>query len=80
MVRFHGRDPKQWKLKEATAAERFKYDYSDEELAEWTGKVEEMSEQARETHVLMNNCYRDYAVKSARQFASLLDAELVEEE
>ena len=76
MVRFHGRDPRQWKLKEATAAERFKYDYSADELAEWTPKVEEMQEQAKETHVLMNNCYRDYAVKSARQFATLLDEEL----
>ena len=80
MIRFHGRDKKQWKLKEATAAERFKYEYSDAELSEWTGKVEEMSEQARETHVLMNNCYRDYAVKSARQFATLLDSEIEPED
>jgi uncharacterized protein YecE (DUF72 family) len=80
MVRFHGRDPKQWKLKEATAAERFKYAYTDAELAEWVPKVEEMQEQSRETHVLMNNCYRDYAVKSARQFAMLLDADLEPEE
>ena len=76
MVRFHGRDPEQWKKKEATAAERFKYDYSDQELSEWTPKVAELSEQARETHVLMNNCYRDYAVKSARRFATMLDAEI----
>ena len=40
----------------------------------------ELEQQARETHVLMNNCYRDYAVKSARQFATLLDAELEPEE
>ena len=80
MVRFHGRDPEQWKKKEATAAERFKYDYSDDELGEWTPKVAELSEQARETHVLMNNCYRDFAVKSARQFATLLDAEIEPED
>jgi len=80
MVRFHGRDPEQWKKKEATAAERFKYDYTDEELGEWTPKVAELAEQARETHVLMNNCYRDYAVKSARQFATLLDAEIEPED
>jgi uncharacterized protein YecE (DUF72 family) len=76
MVRFHGRDREQWKKKETTAAERFKYDYNDKELSEWTPKVEELAGQARETHVLMNNCYRDYAVKSARQFATLLDGEL----
>ena len=80
IVRFHGRDPEQWKKKETTAAERFKYDYTNEELGEWTTKVEEIAEQTRETHVLMNNCYRDYAVKSARQFATLLDAEIEPDE
>ena len=28
-----------------------------------------LAAQARETHVIMNNCYRDFAVKSARQMA-----------
>jgi uncharacterized protein YecE (DUF72 family) len=32
-----------------------------------------MSNSARETHVLMNNCYRDYAVNNARQLAGMLD-------
>jgi uncharacterized protein YecE (DUF72 family) len=76
MIRFHGRDPEQWKKQNVSAAERFKYDYTQEELGEWTPKVAELSEGARETHILMNNCYRDYAVKSARQFATLLDDDL----
>ncbi|HJP66655.1 MAG TPA: DUF72 domain-containing protein [Actinomycetota bacterium] len=73
MVRFHGRDPDVWERKTRTAAERFEYDYSKKELEEWVSKIEELSTQARETHVIMNNCYRDYAVKSARQLASLLE-------
>jgi uncharacterized protein YecE (DUF72 family) len=73
MVRFHGRDPGQWRKTNVSAAERFKYDYTREELEEWVPKVRELSEQARETHVLMNNCYRDYAVRSASQLASLLE-------
>ena len=32
-----------------------------------------MASQARETHVLMNNCYRDFAVRSARELGDLLD-------
>ena len=56
-----------------TAAERFEYDYSKKELEPWAPKIEELATQARETHVVMNNCYRDYAVKSARQLASLLE-------
>jgi uncharacterized protein YecE (DUF72 family) len=75
IVRFHGRDPAAWSDTGGTAADRFKYDYSTDELREWAPRIEELAAQARETHVIMNNCYRDYAVKSARQMASLLDLE-----
>jgi uncharacterized protein YecE (DUF72 family) len=75
MVRFHGRDPDQWTKKNVSAAERFRYDYKKKELEEWVPKVRDLADSARETHVLMNNCYQDYAVKSARQLASLLDLE-----
>jgi uncharacterized protein YecE (DUF72 family) len=73
MVRFHGRDPKAWSTTSGGAAERFRYDYSDKELEEWIPKVEALAAEARETHVVMNNCYENYAVKSARQLAALLD-------
>ena len=36
-------------------------------------KVRELSAQAKETHAIMNNCYRNYAVKNARQMASLIE-------
>ena len=75
MVRFHGRDPKAWKTKSETAAERFRYEYSEPELREWVPKINELSDQARETHVLMNNCYRNYAVNNARDLRSLLEEE-----
>jgi len=75
MVRFHGRDPVQWEKKNVTAAERFRYDYSKEELEDWAPRIRDLSDSARETHVLMNNCYQDYAVKSARQLSSLLDVQ-----
>jgi uncharacterized protein YecE (DUF72 family) len=75
MVRFHGRDPKAWTTKSETAAERFRYEYKEKELREWVPKIKDLSQQARETHVLMNNCYRDYAVNNARQLRSLLEEE-----
>jgi uncharacterized protein YecE (DUF72 family) len=73
MVRFHGRDPEVWAKKNVSASERFRYEYSEPELREWVPKIKEISEQARETHVLMNNCYRDYAVNGARQLGDLLE-------
>jgi uncharacterized protein YecE (DUF72 family) len=75
MVRFHGRDPKAWSAKSGTAADRFRYDYGERELDEWVPKIEALRDQARETHVVMNNCYENYAVKNARQLASLLSLE-----
>jgi uncharacterized protein YecE (DUF72 family) len=62
-----------WERKTKTAAERFEYEYSKGELEGWAPKIEELARQARETHVVMNNCYRDYAVNNARQLAGLLD-------
>jgi len=73
VVRFHGRDPAQWTKKNVSAAERFRYDYSQQELSEWVPRIRELASSARETHVLMNNCYRNFAVKSAQQLATLLD-------
>ena len=73
IVRFHGRNAENWKKKGLTAAERFDYRYSNEELAEWLGKIEHLAADADEVHVLMNNCYADKAVGNARDMVQLLD-------
>lgn len=74
-VRFHGRNTATWNAKSETATPRFAYRYSQEELAEWVPKIRGLARDAREVHVLMNNCYRDYAVTNARQLAGLLTDE-----
>ena len=75
MVRFHGRNTTAWNVKSETASERFRYDYPAAELQEWVPKIEHMAEETRETHVLMNNCYRDFAVRNAQELGTLLDLE-----
>jgi uncharacterized protein YecE (DUF72 family) len=72
MVRFHGRNRQAWESKAETASDRFRYEYSKTELAEWVPKIETLSDRTRQTHVLMNNCYRDYAVDNARELGELL--------
>jgi uncharacterized protein YecE (DUF72 family) len=72
IVRFHGRNAENWKKKGLTAAERFDYSYSKEELAEWLGKIEHLADETEEVHVLMNNCYGDKAVSNAADMAKLL--------
>jgi uncharacterized protein YecE (DUF72 family) len=73
VVRFHGRDPEAWQRK--TVTERFRYLYSEQELAEWVPRVDHLASSAREVHALMNNCYRDQAVTNAAQLADLLSRE-----
>jgi uncharacterized protein YecE (DUF72 family) len=68
-VRFHGRSDK-WTSHDIH--ERFGYLYSAEELNEWSPKLCELARDTSDTHVLMNNCYRDYAQTNARQLAGLL--------
>lgn len=72
-VRLHGRNQATWNARVASAAERFRYLYSEEELKEWVPKVKALSAESRETFVMFNNCYADYAPRNARQLMSLLD-------
>ena len=75
VIRFHGRRTETWTKKNVHPTERFRYDYSDRELEEWAPKARELQEQAKETHALFNNCYRDYAVRNARTFGDLVAEE-----
>jgi uncharacterized protein YecE (DUF72 family) len=72
VVRFHGRADDTWKGGARTAAERFRYLYSDDELRELARPIAEAAAQARESHLLMNNCYRDYGVRNAARLRELL--------
>lgn len=69
-VRFHGHNDAEWES--GSVQKRFKYLYSKDELKEWAPKIEELAGSAEKTHVLMNNCYRDYAQRNARELAGLL--------
>jgi uncharacterized protein YecE (DUF72 family) len=70
VVRFHGHSEK-WTSRDIY--ERFGYHYSEKELASWAPKIANLAAQAKETHVLMNNCYSDYAQTNAQQLIDLLD-------
>ena len=72
VVRFHGRSDSTWADTSRSAAERFRYLYSDEELRELAKPIAERASEANETHLLMNNCYRDYAVRNADELRDLL--------
>jgi uncharacterized protein YecE (DUF72 family) len=54
-VRFHGRNMATWNKRGGSAAERFDYLYSDEELEEWTPTLRELAGQSKEAYAFFNN-------------------------
>jgi uncharacterized protein YecE (DUF72 family) len=71
VVRMHGHSEK-WTSKDI--AEKFGYRYGADELAGWADRLRGLAGQADVTHVVFNNCYRDWAHVNAQQFTALLAA------
>ncbi len=72
LVRFHGRRTETWEKQNIKTVERFRYLYDREELTDWAPRVRQASSQAKETHVLFNNCYANYGATNAIEFAQML--------
>ncbi|HZT52992.1 MAG TPA: DUF72 domain-containing protein [Gaiellaceae bacterium] len=83
-VRFHGRNLATWNVRGASAAERFDYLYSEQELAEWVEPLRELAGQAEQVFALFNNNASSpdpenplrrvaQAATNARQLRRLLD-------
>jgi uncharacterized protein YecE (DUF72 family) len=71
-VRFHGRNADTWFKRTGSAADRFDYLYSAEELREWEPKIRELAGDATETFVLFNNNKYDYAQRNAAEIQTIL--------
>ena len=54
-VRFHGRNLDTWNKRGGSAAERFDYLYSDEELAEWVPILRQLAGESQEAYAFFNN-------------------------
>jgi uncharacterized protein YecE (DUF72 family) len=71
VIRLHGHSD-EWESKDIWR--RFGYRYREEELVKWAGNVQRLAEDAAETHVVFNNCYRDYAQVNGQRLAELIGA------
>jgi uncharacterized protein YecE (DUF72 family) len=70
-IRMHGRNTEGY-LKGKSVAERFDWDYSDDELEEIGKRVEGLAEQAGEVHALFNNNRGADAPSAAQRFRMLM--------
>jgi uncharacterized protein YecE (DUF72 family) len=70
-LRCHGRNERGY-MSGRTVAERFDYDYPDEELEEIADRARALADDAEEAHVLFNNNARELAPKAARRMKQLV--------
>ena len=70
-LRLHGRDPLAY-LRGRTVAERFYYDYSEEEIGEVAERVKRLAREANAVHVVFNNNALDFAPHAARRLRKAL--------
>ncbi|HEX6870451.1 MAG TPA: DUF72 domain-containing protein [Micromonosporaceae bacterium] len=69
VIRFHGHSDR-WTSNDIH--EKFGYLYSERELRSWVPKIQQLARETAETHLLMNNCYSDYAQRNAKTLIDLL--------
>ena len=72
VFRFHGHNRDNWEKKDISPAERFRYLYDEDQLADWTPKIASVARQTKETHVIYNNCFSNYGTTNAQEAARLL--------
>jgi uncharacterized protein YecE (DUF72 family) len=72
VIRMHGRRADQWERRGATVADKYRYLYDREQLAEWAPRVAEVAAQTRQTRLVFNNCYGNYATTNALEMTSML--------
>lgn len=70
-LRLHGRDPEAY-LRGKTVAERFHYDYRDDEIAELAERTRKLAEEAETVHVVFNNNALDFAPHAAARMRAAL--------
>jgi len=70
-IRFHGRNGENWFKRNVSAAERFKYLYAERELAEWAGRLKQLSGVQR-AFAIFNNCYSNFGIMNATTMKEML--------
>ncbi|MBI3891711.1 MAG: DUF72 domain-containing protein [Candidatus Wallbacteria bacterium] len=70
-VRFHGRNRESW-WEHEQAYQRYQYDYSEAELAEWTPRVAELASKAAVVYVFFNNHFGGSSAANAQLFRGML--------
>lgn len=72
LLRLHGRNVLTYNAKVQSAAERFEYDYLEDELVELAGEAVRLAYRVKHMHVIFNNCHEDKGQRNGITFARML--------
>jgi uncharacterized protein YecE (DUF72 family) len=67
-LRLHGRNSKTWFADDAGVAERYDYDYSQEEYEKYFEMIREVKKKNGVLYIIFNNHYRAHQIKNALEF------------
>ncbi|EGK08446.1 protein of hypothetical function DUF72 [Desmospora sp. 8437] len=80
LIRFHGRNRSGWNQNGRSNADwrnvRYAYRYTEEELMEWVGRIQQLKEQVEQVTLLFNNNSRGDAAGNAKQLMEMLNLEV----
>jgi uncharacterized protein YecE (DUF72 family) len=75
-LRFHGKNRDNWFKKNISAAERFKYLYSERELHSLAKNLEDLGEQGvRRAYAIFNNCYQNFGIMNATTMSAIVKSD-----
>ena len=73
ILRLHGRNHETWNKKGlTTSADRFNYDYTDDELQGFAKQIESVG--ASSVHIVFNNNYEDQGQRNARTLMTMVNS------
>ena len=75
VLRLHGRRRATWEAPGVPTVERYRYLYDAAELAEWAERIADVAREAKDVHVLFNNCHGNYGTTNAAEFREMVDSE-----
>ena len=68
-IRLHSRNAENWYRSDK---DRYDYDFSDAQMNEWIGGLDNSKDKVQQAFVLFNNCHHAQAAANARRFQELL--------
>ncbi|HKG93608.1 MAG TPA: DUF72 domain-containing protein [Gemmatimonadaceae bacterium] len=75
ILRLHGRRAETWEKRGVATVERYRYLYDPAQLEDWAPKIADAAAEAKEVHILFNNCYANYGTTNAAEMMRVVRKE-----